>query len=402
MSIHQAPAAPLPLPQLSVENDVLQLRNAPQIPDPKLVPKNAQVDVKAYDQLGIAIIAYFFKWLFNKELTVQADNGRWYVVSTNKLENYLRYVDKITHANEAYGLKPNIVKEWLQEVKRKVVLVHLRIQRKCAKAAEEQLRASENASQSMERVFKEHEQPVPKGVDRLLLDYAVVPAAVQQNVEAALREAGGDVTHEAVTALLLQGETNYGPSFEVLDLHNINLAKYPINVKIDALAECFPNVRELNLENCSLGKISFRVVAEKFKQLEKLNVNRNHNLEFVNIPAYSNPFPRLKELSMNGLCFLDRYLGDIPVLASIEKLALQGVIEHDNHFTNPLPLIAERFPNLTHLDLSHSITLRFEHLLELEKLSLLSVLDIRACPDITQEQVDILRRANPDVQILYP
>ncbi len=412
MSDHLAPAAQVPIPQeestLSVEDSILVLKNAPQFPNPHHVPENAKVGVKAYDQLGIAIIAYFFKWLFNKELTVQADNGHWYVVSTSRLENYLRQADKISHANEAAGLSSQTIKTWLQETKRKANLIHSRIQRKFAKATEERQRAAQNTPESIEHVFER--QPPPRGIDKLMFAYATVPPAVQTDVEAALRAAAGDVMNENVQiALLSQNDGNYGHAFETLDLHDINLPGLQpratietLRAKIELIAQVFPNLKELNLENCSLGGNSFTAVAEKFKYLEKLNINRNYNVQFRRIDPQSNPFPQLKELSMNDSGFTDTDLTYIPVLPKVEKLAIQGGANHDTHFTLPLPLLAERFPNLTHLDLSHSITLRFENLLELEKLPMLTLLDIRACPGISADQVALLRQANPDLQILHP
>jgi len=400
---------------LSVENNVLQLVNAP-------FGKEAvsQVQAREYTTLGIAIIGYFFKWLVGAELSIQADDGKWYVVSKSRLESYLRAVDKLSHIKEATGLRAGTVKEWLQAVKQKANIVANRIAHK----------AQNRPPLSVESELVD-EVGYPRVLAAMIADYAVPnqnPGAVRA-VENALKRSGGKVNAECQALLQRLGD-NFGATIDSLNLGGIIIDDWRMrdtynlidgdnsdyfNHRLE-IVRIFPNLKKLRVDRWATIREQDNRLAQ---QLEELYFDPGKTSQPLYFP--DTRCTNLRVLSGIGLPDFEEYrVQGLPVLPRLERLSITAEdimwarreawfsvapkhrekIPEFKAAAHPLPLLAERFVNLTHLDFTSSSALKIEHLDGLELFPRLTELNLTGCEHITAEHIAIIQANNPDLVII--
>jgi len=251
-----------------------------------------------------------------------------------------------------------------------------------------------------------HETAIPPGVDTLLANYAgYISPEFQREIEQDVRSTHG-IIDDFIASKLFSNGNPMGENFTSLALNNTAFTaghgpySHTEKMKMNLLATTFPNLTRLSLVSCDLIGSHIRAIGEELKLLEELDISGNFNIMFQGLKLATQPFAELRVLKMNNAGFRDEDLTHMPRMPALESLSIRGGLPYDTQFTAPLQLLKAKCPNLTHLDLGGSSTLRLAQLEGLEGLPKLKQLTITHCPNISASEIEQLRVKFPHLTIL--
>jgi len=230
------------------------------------------------------------------------------------------------------------------------------------------------------------EHRLPPVINGIIREYIALPSdRIKRQIEEELTASKGLLT-ASIRDLIKRIDPEYFTS--------LTLRKLPLSDISKELFDLLPGIKELILVDCSIRFGAMDMVSSCLPELEVLQING-----FMPSFYYRPLFQKLKVLRLDEVYYSDAYFDRMHPFPALEKLALTRFKAYEV-LQAPLPRLAQKFPRMTHLDMSYSKLVTRKLLEGLEDLTHLQELSLTIYLKIEQGEMRALNISNEEVEAL--